>query len=41
MHTPNYALSDTRVSADAVDGRFRYVDHAAAAAAAAATMQHS
>lgn len=38
MHGTNFALSDTRVSADAVDGRFRYVDDVAAAAAVSAAV---
>lgn len=35
MHGSNFALSDTRVSDDAVDGRFRYMDDVATAAAMA------
>lgn len=41
MHGSNFALSDTRVLADAVDGRFRYVDDVAAAAVAAAARRHN
>lgn len=33
MHGSNFALSNTRVSDDAVDGRFRYMDDVAATAA--------
>lgn len=36
MHGSNFALSDTRVSDDAVDGRFRYMDDVAASAVATA-----
>lgn len=41
MHGSNFALSDTQLSADTVDGRFRYVDDVAARALTAATRRYN